>query len=76
MDILTVAAVKVTSQSVKCFDGGLVTVKTPITRILKIVSGVHLNFSSKLTLKSRTHHSSICRVKTQTTQSVRLDVNS
>jgi hypothetical protein len=42
-----------------------------------IISGVHLNFSSKLALKSRlwTYHSSVCRVKTQTTQKVGLDLS-
>jgi hypothetical protein len=44
----------------------------------KKVSGVHLNLSSKLALKSRlwTYHSHVYRVKTQTTQKVRLDLNS
>jgi hypothetical protein len=42
------------------------------------MSGVHFNFFSKLALKSRlwTHHSSVCRVKTQTKQKVRLDLKS
>jgi hypothetical protein len=39
---------------------------------LAILSGVHLNLSSKLALKSRL---SVCRVKTQTTQKVKLDLN-
>jgi hypothetical protein len=44
---------------------------------LFVTSGVDLNFSSKLALESRlwTHHSSVCRVKTQTRQKVRLDLN-
>jgi hypothetical protein len=42
------------------------------------LSGVHLNFSSKLALKSRlwTHHSSVCGVKTQTTEKVGLQFSS
>jgi hypothetical protein len=45
-------------------------------KYLSKVSGVDLNVSSKLALKSRlwTHHSSVWRVKTQTTQKVRLDL--
>jgi hypothetical protein len=39
---------------------------------LAILSGIHLNLSSKLALKSRL---SVCRVKTQTTQKVKLDLN-
>jgi hypothetical protein len=41
------------------------------------ISGVHLNVSSKLTLKTRlsTHHTSVCTLKSQRTQKVRLDLN-
>jgi hypothetical protein len=44
---------------------------------IEFVSGVHLNFPSKLALRSRlwTHHASVCRLKTLIMQKVRLDLN-
>jgi hypothetical protein len=47
-----------------------------IAYVIIIISGIHLNWSSKLTLKSRLrmHHLSVYREKTETTSKVRLDL--
>jgi hypothetical protein len=60
------------------FSELVIKISARISKTPCITIGVHLNLSSKLALKSRlkTHHSSVFRVKTQTMQNVRLDLNS